>query len=242
LADSAVGRQAWKSLEAALETFWASSIADDHIADDQWKRTGSQFALWRNPELTIGGVSFRCPLVDGRVRAIVLTADFPEVVIPIHQACTQLHILGQVSFPLGYPLIGLAGETTAIYSLQYADGQTQTLPIRNGVEVAQSNCIDAATRIAPIATAAQPAVEYVKDRAREHYQILLFRSPPGRKLWSIYDADLIPLSPPWQFLRLPQSKATPFNMFYVFAGHYRVAASSDPLSTILRPASNLQQL
>lgn len=136
--------------------------------------------LWRNPELTIGGVSFRCPLVDGRVRAIVLTADFPEVVIPIHQACTQLHILGQVSFPLGYPLIGLAGETAAIYSLQYADGQTQTLPIRNGVEVAQSNCIDAATRIAPIATAAQPAVEYVKDRAREHYQILLL-SIPTRK-------------------------------------------------------------
>ena len=107
----------------------------------------------------------------------MLTAHFPEAVIPIHQACTQLHILGQVSFPLGYPLIGIAGEPVAVYSLQYANGQTQTLPIRNGIEVAQSNCIDAATRIAPIATAAQPAVEYIKDWAREQYQIPLFSIP-----------------------------------------------------------------
>jgi hypothetical protein len=65
--------------------------------------------------------------------------------------------------------------------LHYANGPVETLPIRNGIEVAQSNCIDAATRIVPIATAAQPAVEYIKDTAREHYQILLWSIPtqPG---------------------------------------------------------------
>ena len=72
------------------------------------------------------------------------------------------------------PLIGQAGESVAVYTLQYASGKIQTLPIRNGIEVAQSNCIDAATRIVPVATAAQPAIEYIKDVAREQYQILLW--------------------------------------------------------------------
>ena len=46
-----------------------------------------------------------------------------------------------------------------------------------GIEVAQFNCIDRATRIAPVAAAGQPAVEYIKDIAREHYQILSWSIP-----------------------------------------------------------------
>ena len=172
LADSQIGLQSWASLEATLEKYWISSIGKD-----QWKRTGSRFALWQKPEIKIAGVSFCSPVVAGRVRPIVLTAEVPTMVIPIHQACSQLHILGQVSFPLGYPLIGQAAELVAVYTLQYASGKIQTLPVRNGIEVAQSNCISAATRVVPIATAAQPAVEYIKDSVREHYQILLWSIP-----------------------------------------------------------------
>ena len=172
LADSAVGRQSWKTLEATVEQYWATSISQD-----QWKRTGSQFALWQDPEIKIAGVSFRSPVVDGRVRPLVLTETVPETVIPIHQACTQLHILGQVTFPVGYPLIGQAGEQVAVYTLQYASRKIQTLVVRNGIEVAQSNCIDQATRIHPIATATQRAVEYLKDIAREQYQVLLWSIP-----------------------------------------------------------------
>lgn len=169
LADSASGQQSWKSLEETLAKYWASSIAND-----QWKRTGSQFALWQQPEIKIAGVTFLSPVAGGRVRPVVLTAAVPEMVIPIHQKCTQLHILGQVSFPVGYPLAGQAGESAAEYTLRYASGKMQTLPVRNGIEVAQSNCIDRATRIAPVATAAQPAVEYIKDIVRERYQVLLW--------------------------------------------------------------------
>jgi hypothetical protein len=169
LADSEIAMQSWASLEAALEKYWASSPAED-----QWKRMGSHFALWQRSELKIAGVLFRCPLVSGRVRPIVLTPEYPEVVIPIHRTCTRLHILGQVSFPLGFPLIGQAGQSAALYSLQYASGKTQPLPVRHGIEVAQANCIDGATRIAPTAAAAQAAVEYVRDAAREQYQALLW--------------------------------------------------------------------
>jgi len=172
IADSAAGIKSWISLEAAVEKYWATSPADD-----QWKRMGSQFAFWQKPELRVGGVSFRSPLVNGCVRPIVMTTEFPEILIPIRHACSRLHILGQVSFPLGFPLMGRAKEEVAAYTLQYENGRVQRLPVRNGIEVAQSNCVDGTTRIAPTATSAQPAVEYMKDASREQYQILLWSVP-----------------------------------------------------------------
>src|SRR5262249_48452447 len=115
-----------------------------------------------------------------------LTEETSELTIPINQACTKLHVLGQVTLPLGYPLKGNRGETIAVYTLQYANGKTQALPVRNGVEVAQSNRIHSATRIDPIASAAQPAVHYMKDVVREQYQLLLWSIPTlGSRLLSM---------------------------------------------------------
>jgi len=148
----------------------------------------------------IAGVVFRSPLVDGRVRPVVLTTKVSEVTIPIQQFCTALHILGQVSFGKGYPLTGApdafghapatndnhVGDTVAEYSLHYAGGKTQVLPVRNGIEIAQANRIHEASRILPIATSAQPALEYIKDVVREQYQILLWSMPTQKgKLESI---------------------------------------------------------
>src|SRR5262249_26529646 len=172
LVDSASGQRSWQSLEETLEKYWASGIAND-----QWKRSGSQFVFWQQAEIRIAGVSFLSPVTRGRVQPLLLTTAVPEMLIPIHQKCTQLHFLGQVSIRVGYPLAGQAGESAAVYTLRYAGGKIQTLPVRNGIEVAQANCIYRATRIAPVATAAQPAVEYIKDIAREHYQVLLWSIP-----------------------------------------------------------------
>ena len=195
LADSASGKQSWQALQVELEKYWGSTRARN-----QWKRTGSKFELWKTPEVKIGGVAFRSPLVDGRVRPIVLTTEVPEVTIPIQQPCTALHILGQVAFGRGYPLTGAPdefsrppsgqnhslGDTVAEYTLQYAGGKTQVLPVRNGIEVVQANRIHGASRILPIATSAQPALEYIKDVVREQYQILLWSVPTGKeKLESI---------------------------------------------------------
>jgi hypothetical protein len=172
LVDAPPGKLSWKAFEAVMEAYWNGSTWND-----QWKRSGSKFELWQKPELKVSGVSFRFPVVEDRVRPIVLTPEFPEIQILIHRKCTKLHILGQVSFPRGYPLLGQHGEQVAFYTLRYANGTTQSLPLRNGIEIAQSNCIDAASRITPAASAAQPVVEYVKDAAREHYQVLLLSVP-----------------------------------------------------------------
>jgi Glycosyl hydrolases family 2, TIM barrel domain/Glycosyl hydrolases family 2/Glycosyl hydrolases family 2, sugar binding domain len=184
IADSERGRRSWKALESDLEKYWAAT----RMSRDQWERTARKFELWKNPEVRIADVIFRSPVVDGHVRPIVLTTESPEVTIPIGQECTVLHILGQVTFGTGYPLTAAPdlfgnmpvvknchfGDTAAEYTLQFANGKTQMLPIRHGMEAAQANRIYGASRILPIATLTQAVMEYIKDVVREHYQVLLW--------------------------------------------------------------------
>jgi len=138
----------------------------------------------------------------------VLTDVVPGVVIPIHEVCTQLHILGQVTFPVGYPLNGRPEEPVAVYTLQYASGRIQRLPIRNGIEVAQSNCIEKATRIVPIATATQRAVEYIKDIAREHYQVLLWSIPTQTEELTNLQCKLNPSQPALAIFAITRARAS----------------------------------
>jgi Glycosyl hydrolases family 2, TIM barrel domain/Glycosyl hydrolases family 2, sugar binding domain/Glycosyl hydrolases family 2 len=182
--ESPGGKRSWKALEAQLEKCWGAS----RLAADQWERTGRKFELWKNPEVQIGGVAFRSPLVNGVVRPLVITPEDPEVEIPIRQPCERLHFLGQVAFGRGYPVSATPdlfgnipsgkahqfGDVVAEYTLQFAGEKTRTIPVRNGIEVAQANRIYEASRILPIALSAQPALEYIKDIVREQYQVLLW--------------------------------------------------------------------
>src|ERR1019366_5428352 len=173
IVDSPSGRQTWAAFETALAKFWKTVP----MGDDQWQRTGGQFLLWQKAAVEIAAAPFRSPVIDDHIRPLVLTAEVPEMTIPIDQSRAKLHILGQVTFPTGYPLEGRHGEAVAVSSLQYASGKTQDFPVRNGIEVAQSNRIHVATRIAPVATAAQPVLEFAKDVTRERYQVLLWSIP-----------------------------------------------------------------
>ncbi len=182
LVESTAGVKAWADLESRLAAYWPKA----DMAEDQWKRTGSKFVLWSGSDLVIGGVPFHLPSVEGTVRPLMLTADAP-VTIPIGSECGRLHILGQVTFGAGYPLLGKRGDTVATYRLRYADGREKSLSVRNGMEVAEANRIAAATRIEPIATDAQPALRYVKDIVREQYQVLLWSIPvDGGKLETLH--------------------------------------------------------
>jgi len=176
LVESAEGAGAWAGLEAALAKFWPRVP----MAEDQWKRTGEKFLLWQGSELTIAGIPFRVPVVNGYARPVLLTQEAPEVTISVGQECERLHILGQVTFPVGYPVVGKRGEKVATYRVRYSGGREREVPVRNGMEVAQSNQVHEATRIDPVATGAQRALEYVKDVVREQYQVLLWSVPVER--------------------------------------------------------------
>ncbi len=170
LAENASAQKTWAEFESSMAQYWAKT----DMAQDQWKRTGSRFRLWSNPELQIAGVPFQVPVAGDSVRPLLLTQNPSGIEIPVGVDCVRLHILGQVTFPEGYPVSGKRGEAVANYELAYADGTNRSLPVRNGIEVAQANLIDNATRINPVATQAQPALKFVKDVVREQYQVLLW--------------------------------------------------------------------
>jgi hypothetical protein len=170
LSESESAYKTWAEFERSMAEYWAKT----DMAQDQWKRTGSRFRLWGGQELQIAGVPFRVPVVGDSIRPLLLTQNSPEIAIPVGAACVRLHILGQVTLPEGYPVSGERGEVVAHYELAYADGTSKSLPVRNGIEAAQANLIDNATRINPVATQAQPALKYVKDVVREQYQVLLW--------------------------------------------------------------------
>jgi hypothetical protein len=177
LVDSQTGRKSWDALETAMAKSWANSLADNTLTDNQLPNKTSKFLLWQQQELKIAGVLFRTAAVDDHVRPVLLTTETPEISIAIHQSCNKLHILGQVTFPVGYPVTGKLGDEIAVYTLQDANGKTKTLSVRNGIEVVQSNLIYGATRIDPIATKAQCALQFNKDVAREQYRFLLWSVP-----------------------------------------------------------------
>jgi hypothetical protein len=170
LVDLPDAQKSWAALEASMRDFWPKTA----MARNQWERTGKKFLLWQGAKLEISGIPFQSPVVSDYVRPVVLTSEVPEVTIPIGLDCSQLHILGQVMLPVGFPTVGGRGETAATYTLRFTGAKTQELPVRHGVEVAQANLIHDATRINPIATSAQRALEFVKDVVREQYQVLLW--------------------------------------------------------------------
>jgi hypothetical protein len=170
LVERTEGVKAWADFEGRLAKFWSSAP----MAEDQWKRTGGKFLLWQGSEVEIAGVTFRTPVVNGYVRPVVVTPAVPEVDIPIGTAGSRIHILGQVTLPAGYPVVGRHGETVAFYTLRYASGKSREIPLRNGYELAQSNLIAVATRIDPQTTEAQRALVFTKDVVREQYQVLLY--------------------------------------------------------------------
>jgi Glycosyl hydrolases family 2, TIM barrel domain/Glycosyl hydrolases family 2/Glycosyl hydrolases family 2, sugar binding domain len=190
LAESQDSRKAWADLEARLARHWAES-PETGFSRNQWKRTGEKLTLWQGAQVEIGGVPFRSPLVDDFVRPLTLTPGYPTIKIPVTLNCTRLHFLGQVTLPGGFPPTGRFGETTGTYTLRYAGGRVQNLPLRNGIEVARANLVYAATRIDPVAPAAQRVLCFVKDWAREQFQVLLFSVSVERGRLDSVTAQLI---------------------------------------------------
>jgi len=181
MVEGADGVKAWATLEDLMAKYWPKSS----MGGDQWKRTGGKFLLWQGSEVEIASVDFRVPVINNYARPIVVTPEV-AVTIPVGLEGVRLHVLGQVTFPTGFPVVGNNGEAVAHYTLQYASGKTREVPLRTGYEVVQSNLIHDATRIDPEATEAQPALLFAKDIAREQYQVLLFSIPiEGGKIESL---------------------------------------------------------
>jgi hypothetical protein len=144
------------------------------LTQGQWKRAGEKLEFWKDIPIEILGVPFVTPLVAGFARPLAVTAEVPEVEIPIRQRCSRLHILGQINLPSGFPLAGEVGRKAAEYIVKYPGGRTHHIPLRHGIEVCCGSLIHQASRIAPAATSSQHAITYIRNYSRERYQVLLF--------------------------------------------------------------------
>ncbi|MEW5978450.1 MAG: glycoside hydrolase family 2 TIM barrel-domain containing protein [Acidobacteriota bacterium] len=182
LVDSPDQAKAWTDLEGRLEEFWKShSFTRRH-----WEETGRRFWLWNAPRLQIGGIPFETALVQGKTQPLVLTSRRPKVELELELEAERLHFLGNVTLPDGYPIVGRQGEEVGHYTLVYADGEKQKIPLRWGVEIARSNMIMSASRVDPSTTKGQRVLTYTKDPTREVYQARLLsvdlRPKPVRRL------------------------------------------------------------
>lgn len=170
----AANAEGWKAFGATMAKYWPTA----ERAQDQWTRTGSKFDWWQeaHSEMLLAGAPFQLALVDGRVRPIMVGNGY-DVEILIPRRCSRLHILGNIALPVGFPISGQAGEIAAAYELRTSTGKVKEIPLRWGFEIAQGNMIREGTRILPVAVLAPPALSYVKDVAREQYQVLLYSTP-----------------------------------------------------------------
>lgn len=111
-------------------------------------------------------------------RPLVVNALTGEVELPVSAPpARELYVIGQVSMTDGYPVYGKQGDTAGEYRLCFADGTCQTIPLRNGIEIATVHCLRAATRIDPRGAAIVPAIDLCWNETSEMYRIQLLRIP-----------------------------------------------------------------
>jgi len=92
-----------------------------------------------------------------------------EVVVPIGDRASKIHVIGNVSMPRGWPIHGEYGETAAEYIVTYADGTADVFPMRNGFEITTATALYGPSRINPVAVNCRRALEWHYDYDFEQY-------------------------------------------------------------------------
>ena len=111
-------------------------------------------------------------------RPLIVNGRTGEVELPLSApAAQELYVIGQVSMTDGYPVFGKQGDPVGEYTLYFADGACQTVPLRNGIEIATVHCLRAATRIDPRGAAIVPAIDLCWNETSEMYRIQMLRIP-----------------------------------------------------------------
>ncbi len=168
-ADDPTQAKAWSEMEKLMERYWGCHT----MAQFHWEETGGRFWFWSLPKFSVGGMPFRTAVREGMTHPIALTPGHSKVEIPVGLHADRLHILGNITLPDGYPIIGTFGGRVGRYVIVYEDGRRQEAPLRWGIEIARSNMIANASRINPATSCSQRAIVYEKHNFREIYQTCL---------------------------------------------------------------------
>lgn len=98
--------------------------------------------------------------------------------------CKSLSILGLTSIINGYPLGGEYGQAVCKIIIEYSDGSTQTLELKNGVHITTVFALKCSSRIDPIAEESKRFAMFHYDKNFEYYVINRMDIPinPDKKL------------------------------------------------------------
>lgn len=92
-----------------------------------------------------------------------------ELIIPINEECRELHLVGNVSMPKGWPINGEYGELAAKYVVTYTDGTETVFPMRNGFEITTATAQYGPSRINPVSAKCPRVLYWHYDFDWEHY-------------------------------------------------------------------------
>ncbi len=119
-------------------------------------------------------------------RPVVLSADSGAIDIPIHTICSGLWVIGQATMGKGYPIAGPQGEEYGSYILQYTDGTSHRIPLRNGMESATVFGLIGPTEFDPRAAFTSRAFSLSYDKNWEIYHTGMIRLDVSKELASIH--------------------------------------------------------
>ncbi len=180
-------------------------------------------------DLTLGRVAVAGLLFDLERQTILLSRDQLQVRIPIGKPASELDFLGHVCFnsllkqpanswpelpylsELGrqmefpppfkaYPYAGDFGELIGEYVITYDDGETESVPLLNGVHFADYRRFISLSIIDPVATDTDRALSYKGDYGTKQYQLRLFAYHPKKPAkpiayidFNLKNADYVPI-------------------------------------------------
>jgi hypothetical protein len=153
-------------------------------------------------DVAAGGLPF---FLDRQV--VMLSAKTPDVRIPLDAKPSEIEFLGQVCFnslaakapagfaeipfltevfpgiesppPFrGYPQAGPFGQLAAEYVVRFKDGSNETIPLRNGMELADYRMFFGLSFIDPVATETERVLSWKSDFGTKMYQMRLLSWRP----------------------------------------------------------------
>jgi hypothetical protein len=186
----------WQALETASAAFWKEN------SGDYLRRTGGDFYTWDAASVRVGPVPFVTPQIEGHTRPIVVMTG-KTVEIPVHAEADRLHFLGNVTVPDGYPTRGEVGGPMGSYTIYFADGSKQEVPLRWGLEVTRANMVVSSTLLNPVAVLSAPVIKYTRNESYEDYRTLLYTIALKRKMVDRIVITLKPLPSDRPLISLP---------------------------------------
>ena len=100
-------------------------------------------------------------------KPIVITDD-ESVKINLPET-DKIYLVGGVGMPKGFPIEGVFGETAAVCKVEFDDGTTDEIKLRNGYEISTACAWFGPSRINPTASNAPRVIDFVNQPDRERY-------------------------------------------------------------------------